>query len=85
MTVSRPISGGRYAAKTAHANRVEHEAAQTISRRREIAQFVRHYFEMCARMCHRDGRRCARRHSAGATRAAVRAPLTISTTDQPEA
>jgi hypothetical protein len=38
-------------AKTASVNPDAHEAAATISRRRQTAHFVRHFLEMCAPMC----------------------------------
>jgi uncharacterized membrane protein YozB (DUF420 family) len=46
-----PLAGRGVAAKTARAGGAAHEAARTISRRRQTAHFVRHFLEMCAPMC----------------------------------
>jgi hypothetical protein len=39
------------AAKTLHAGGLAHEATRTLSRRRQTAHFVLHFFGMCAPMC----------------------------------
>jgi hypothetical protein len=49
-TTSR-IAGHGLAARAARADGVAHAAARTISRRRQTAHFVWHFFEMCAPMC----------------------------------
>ena len=50
-TATSPIAGRGLAPRAARADGVAHEAAPTISRRKQTAHFVWHFFEMCAPMC----------------------------------
>lgn len=50
-TTTSPLAGRALGAEAARADGLAPEAAPTISRRRQTAHFVLHYFEMCAPMC----------------------------------
>ena len=50
-TATSPLAGRGLAARAARADHVAHEAAPTISRRKQTAHFAWHFLEMCAPMC----------------------------------
>ena len=50
-TATSPLAGRGLAARAARPDHVAHEAAPTISRRKQTAHFAWHFLEMCAPMC----------------------------------
>jgi hypothetical protein len=50
-TATSPIAGRSLAPRAARADSAAYEAVATISRRKQTAHFVWHFFEMCAPMC----------------------------------
>jgi hypothetical protein len=50
-TATSPIASRGLAPRAAPADSVAYEAVPTISRRKQTAHFVWHFFEMCAPMC----------------------------------
>jgi hypothetical protein len=50
-TATSPIASRGLAPRAARADSVAYEAVATISRRKQTAHFVWHFFEMCAPMC----------------------------------
>jgi hypothetical protein len=50
-TTDRPITSRDLAGRIPRTDGVLHEAAGAVSRRRQTAHFVLHFFEMCAPMC----------------------------------